>query len=75
MANNHQTMTFLGCEEIEALTGRKFKRLQIEALKSMGIPFWINAAGKPIVVRTAVVGHHSLPTTATATSWSPKLRG
>ena len=73
MANSHQTMTFLRSEEIEALTGRKFKHLQIEALKAMGIPYWVNASGRPIVVRTAIVGNFSQSLPSTTTSWSPKL--
>lgn len=41
--------TFFTKEEIAELTGRKYARLQIEALRTMGLPFFINAIGQPIV--------------------------
>jgi hypothetical protein len=48
--------TFLTPEEIAILTGRKFKRLQIEQLRKMGIPFWVNAVNMPIVARATIEG-------------------
>lgn len=48
--------TFLTSNEIAILTGRKFKRLQIEQLRKMGSPFWINAANAPVVARAAIEG-------------------
>lgn len=55
--------TFLNVDEIAALTGIKGGRggqpkhvLQIDQLRTMGIPFWINAAGKPVVARAAIEG-------------------
>lgn len=55
--------TFLNADEIAALTGIKGGRggqskhaLQIDQLRKMGIPFWINAAGKPVVARAAIEG-------------------
>lgn len=47
---------FLTNEEVASLTGRKVRRLQIEALKAMGIPFHINAVGRPVVVAAVVEG-------------------
>ena len=32
---------FLTKDEIETLTARKIKRLQIEQLRRMAIPFWV----------------------------------
>ena len=46
--------TFLTKDEVAVLTGRKMKRLQIEQLRKMGLPFWINAANVPIVPRSAI---------------------
>lgn len=43
---------FLTPEEIAELTGRKVKRLQVEQLRTMGIPFYVNAVGRPVVVRS-----------------------
>lgn len=48
--------TFLTPEEIAILTGRKMKSKQIESLRSMSIPFFINATGHPVVARSAVDG-------------------
>ncbi|KQV50063.1 hypothetical protein ASC93_11115 [Massilia sp. Root335] len=48
--------TFLSKEEVAELTGRKYKRLQIEQLRKMGIPFWLNAVGAPIIARATIEG-------------------
>jgi len=48
--------TFLTPEEIAFLTGRKKRDLQVEALRKMGIPFWVNAVNAPIVARAAIEG-------------------
>jgi hypothetical protein len=38
---------FLNNEELAILTGRKNKSTQIHALRKMGIPFFVNACGRP----------------------------
>jgi hypothetical protein len=48
--------TFLDDDEIATLTGRKMKGHQVAALRQMGIPFFINATGHPVVCRSAVEG-------------------
>ena len=48
--------TFLDSEELSTLTGRKLKSYQIEALRRMGIPFFVNALGRPVVARSAIDG-------------------
>lgn len=48
--------TFLSPEEIAVLSGRKSKTPQIEALRGMGIPFFINGIGHPVVARSVVEG-------------------
>lgn len=48
--------TFLDSTEICELTGRKLKNLQVAALRNMGIPFFINAIGRPVVPRNAIEG-------------------
>ncbi len=53
--------TFLMADDVATLTGRKIKSKQIEALRRMGLPFWINATGKPIVTRSAVEGLKDTP--------------
>jgi len=64
---------FLTKEEIAILTGRKLKALQIEALKSMAVPFRVNAAGHPIVARSAIDGQSKREIT-TAAKWQPAAR-
>lgn len=47
---------FLTAEDVITLTGRKLKSLQVDALRRMGIPFFINAIGRPVVARTVIDG-------------------
>lgn len=54
--------TFLPAEDIAVLTGRKTKSKQIEALRTMRIPFWVNAIGQPVVTLAAVEGRKEAPT-------------
>lgn len=62
--------TFLDQNDLEELTGRKMKTRQIAALREMGIPFFINATGHPVVTRSAVEGRkEELPKAA----WVPRL--
>lgn len=52
---------FLTDDELKTLTGRRYKSRQIEALRSMALPFWVNAAGRPIVARATIEGRQSAP--------------
>jgi len=64
------TSMFLDREELVTLTGRKTKRHQAEALRRMGIAFFVNATGHPIVTKAAVEGKpHLLQPKRT---WNPK---
>ena len=63
---------FLTPEELRTLTGRALKAHQAAALRRMGIPFFINAAGKPVVTRAAVEGGGK-PTTPEQTAWAPAV--
>jgi len=47
-------MVFLEQQEIVILTGRKMKSLQRVQLQKMGIPYFLNANGHPVVVRSVV---------------------
>lgn len=53
--------TFLSQNDVVELTGRKNRKLQAAALKKMGVPFWVNAIGKPVVPRTAIEGRAEAP--------------
>ena len=45
---------FLSSEDLEALTGWKRPKEQIKFLKDQAIPHLINAAGKPVVLRSVI---------------------
>jgi hypothetical protein len=54
---------FLNRQEIAELTGIKIgkggksrEKLQIDVLTQMAIPFYVNAAQRPVVVRTVLQG-------------------
>lgn len=52
---------FLPKEDIAILTGRKTKSKQIEALRKMGVLFYVNASGHPVVPRSAIEGGKVAP--------------
>lgn len=63
---------FLNAAELVQLTGRKNRRLQIEQLRRMHIPFHVNALGAPVVVRGSLLaGSHSKP--KAQERWEPGL--
>ena len=47
---------FLSKEDVATLTGAKIKSKQIAQLRKMGLPFWVNALGVPVVPRSAIDG-------------------
>lgn len=63
---------FLDDDELAELTGRKVRRLQIEALRRMLIPFHVNAIGRPVVTRAAILGQQTAPAEA-ARGWTPRV--
>lgn len=64
--------TFLTADELVALTGRKRKGHQIEALRQQGIPFYVSAIGRPVVVRSVLTG--GTPTAqADRDEWRPRV--
>lgn len=64
------TATFLTADDLATLTGRKIKSLQVQALRKMGVPFFINAVGRPVVTRTAIEGK-AAPVPAEQAAWVP----
>ena len=59
---------FLVSDDIVRLTGRKWPSKQIETLRTMNIPFFVNALGKPVVAVAAIEGGKA---PAPKKHWSP----
>jgi len=64
---------FLTQSDLETLTGRKQKAQQIAQLRKMGIRFFVNASGHPVVPVAAVEGRK--PSATEKPAWSPKWAG
>lgn len=47
---------FLTDAQMTTLTGRKTKKARIKALRTMFIPFYVNAIGEPVVARSTIEG-------------------
>ncbi|PFH08134.1 uncharacterized protein DUF4224 [Collimonas sp. PA-H2] len=63
--------TFLDDDEVIKLTGRKMKGQQIDTLRKMGLPFFVNATGHAVVARSAIDGRkESKPQ---RTSWTSSI--
>jgi hypothetical protein len=68
---------FLASDELAVLTGIKKGKngktrhqLQVEQLRRMGVPFFVNACGQPVVTYAAVEGHHKEPLQQ---GWKPAI--
>jgi hypothetical protein len=66
--------TFLSPVEIAVLAGRKSKTRQIEALRGMGVPFFIKGIGHPVVARSVVEGGKAISEPPKAEWVPPGLR-
>ncbi|MGV2292091.1 DUF4224 domain-containing protein [Trinickia sp. YCB016] len=69
---------FLSPFELAVLTGRKVKSKQIEALRRMGVPFFVNACGRAVVARSAIEGRGDVVArvgNSAHSSWSPSVLG
>lgn len=64
--------TFLERDEIRELTGRAYVRMQIAALARMGIPFFVNDIGRPVVARSAVEGRVPAKAQPERKKWEPQ---
>lgn len=60
---------FLSLDELAELTGRKIKSKQIEALRRMGVPFRVNAVGRPVVAAAAIEGARMPPPSQIEPIW------
>lgn len=62
---------FLTPEERRELTGFATKVKQIEQLRKMGVPFFVNGAGWPIVTVAAIEGRKEEP--QAKPGWQPRV--
>ncbi|PSJ15975.1 DUF4224 domain-containing protein [Nitrosomonas supralitoralis] len=62
---------FLDDDDVARLAGTKIKSRQVAQLRIMGILFYINAAGRPVVPRSAVEGNNQ-PLNQDQ-SWTPNV--
>ncbi|MCL2076302.1 MAG: DUF4224 domain-containing protein [Betaproteobacteria bacterium] len=62
---------FMTRENIAALTGRRSRARQIIALRNMGIQFYINDRGYPVVPETAITG--AKPAAPEPQKWQPAV--
>lgn len=71
--------TFLSPEEVGELTGIRAGRrgqtreeLQVDWLRTSGIPFWTNARGRPVIARAAIDGRQA-SAEQPKQKWQPKV--
>lgn len=66
---------FLDDGELAQLTGRRWKSLQIKALRDAGVPFRVSATGHPVVTRAAVEGRGEAQDAPAASplGWTPRV--
>ena len=61
---------FLNSDELALLTGFHRKGRQVEQLRRMGIAFYVNGCGRPVVARTAIDG---CVAGASPRTWAPSV--
>ena len=64
------TTTFLSDDELRSLTGFHRKVKQVAQLRLMGVPFWVNGRGRPVVPRSVIEGN---ATSSHTRRWAPAL--
>jgi hypothetical protein len=64
---------FLTAEELRELTGFALKSRQMEQLRSMGIPFFINGCDRPVVTRFSIVGETNQKPLPQKIEWKPAM--
>lgn len=63
--------TFLTREEVKELTGAHSRQRQIDTLRLQRVPFFVNAAGWPVVTRSVLSGDRAAP--QAAGGWAPRV--
>jgi Domain of unknown function (DUF4224) len=62
---------FLNPDELAMLTGFHRKGRQVDQLRRMGIAFYVNGCGRPVVARAAIEG--SAAATSPRMMWAPSV--
>ena len=62
---------FLDSADVATLTGEKQKTRQVAALRTMGIAFFVNPSGRPVVTKAALEGN--IPPDKPKVSWKPSV--
>lgn len=64
---------FISAEDVAILTGRRTKSRQVETLRMMGIPFFVNGLGYPVVARSAIEGSAATKAEPPKKKWVPNV--
>jgi hypothetical protein len=64
---------FMDDEDLVKFTGRKAKGKQIEALRQMGVAFFVNGTGHPVVARSVVDGNKQSAPAPEKPKWVPRV--
>lgn len=67
------TSAFLTDEDIRRLTGFAHKAKQVTQLRRMGVPFFVNASGQPVVACSAVQGGAKAAEAKVPQPWVPRV--
>lgn len=62
---------FLDSDDVATLTGEKQKTRQVAALRTMGIAFFVNPSGRPVVTKAALEGN--IQSDKPKVSWKPSV--
>jgi hypothetical protein len=65
---------FLTADEVAELTDCRRKSRQIDALRMMGIAFWVNPSGRPVVARASIEGGQLFKEERDM-EWTPAING
>ena len=66
-------LPFLEPDAVAKLTGYRQKAKQIAQLRTMGVPFRVNAAGRPIVATSAIDGVRKPVDGTPIPAWTPNV--
>jgi hypothetical protein len=64
---------FLDDAALRKLTGFAHKARQVEQLRRMGVPFWVNGRGQAVVACSAVQGSKPAEVDTPKQAWVPRV--